>query len=114
VRLAGRATVAPANAPVELALEVPGGKWRVVIFARLKEKALRYGDARRLVPRMNEKMLTQRLKELVDAGLICRRAGSYTLTARGESARTVLEALYAWGPPPRTAARRADRSTGSP
>lgn len=83
--------------PVELALEVLGGKWRVVIIARLKEKSLRYADLRRLVPRMSEKMLTQRLKELLDAGLIRRHAGLYALTARGDSARTVLEALYAWG-----------------
>ncbi len=83
--------------PVELALEVLGGKWRVVVLARIKEGARRYADLRRLVPGISEKMLTQRLRELVDAGLVTRRAGAYTLTPRGESARAVLEALYAWG-----------------
>lgn len=83
--------------PVELALEVLGGKWRVVVLARIKEGARRYADLRRLVPGMSEKMLTQRLRELVDVGLVTRSAGAYTLTPRGESAREVLEALYAWG-----------------
>lgn len=83
--------------PVELALDVLGGKWRVVILARIKEGARRYADLRRLVPRMSEKMLTQRLRELLDAGLVQRRGESYVLTARGESARNAMDALYAWG-----------------
>ncbi|NUP14347.1 MAG: helix-turn-helix transcriptional regulator [Polyangiaceae bacterium] len=82
---------------VELALDVLGGKWRTVILARIKEGAQRYADLRRSVPHMSEKMLTQRLAELVDAGLIQRKNGAYVLTSRGESARNVLQALHAWG-----------------
>ncbi|MEZ4409406.1 MAG: helix-turn-helix domain-containing protein [Polyangiales bacterium] len=76
-----------------------GGKWRAVILARLKDSGgLRYADLRRLVPGMSEKMLTQRLRELCDDGLVERGAGgAYALTARGESAREVLRALHAWG-----------------
>ncbi|QSQ21534.1 helix-turn-helix transcriptional regulator [Pyxidicoccus parkwayensis] len=92
------------NCPVELALEVLGGKWKVVMLARLKEGPLRYAELRRLVPRMSEKMLTQRLRELEEQGLILRvtRPGAakqavYTLTQRGESARPTLQALYDWG-----------------
>jgi DNA-binding HxlR family transcriptional regulator len=83
--------------PVEFALEFLGGKWRVVILARLKGHELRYADLRRKVPRMSDKMLTQRMRELVDAGLVQRRAGRYALTPRGESARAVFESLYVWG-----------------
>lgn len=83
--------------PVELALEVLGGKWRAVILAHIKEGALRYADLRRRIPRMSEKMLTQRLRELVQTGLVARKAGSYRLTPRGERARTALTALHAWG-----------------
>jgi DNA-binding HxlR family transcriptional regulator len=92
------------NCPVELALEVLGGKWKVVMLARLKEGPLRYAELRRLTPRMSEKMLSQRLRELEEQGLIQRvtRPGSgkqaaYTLTQRGESARPTLQALYDWG-----------------
>jgi DNA-binding HxlR family transcriptional regulator len=83
--------------PVELALDVLGGKWRAVILAHVKEGAQRYSDLRRRIPRMSEKMLTQRLHELVKTGLIAKRGGNYRLTARGERARAVLEALHAWG-----------------
>ncbi|MFP2906204.1 winged helix-turn-helix transcriptional regulator [Pyxidicoccus sp. 3LFB2] len=92
------------NCPVELALEVLGGKWKVVMLARLKERPLRYAELRRLTPRMSEKMLTQRLRELEEQGLIQRvtRPGTgrqvvYALTKRGESARPTLQALYDWG-----------------
>ncbi|MBC8067697.1 MAG: helix-turn-helix transcriptional regulator [Deltaproteobacteria bacterium] len=85
------------SCPVELALHVLGGKWRVVVLAHIKDKPLRYAELRRLAPRMSEKMLTQRLRELVDAGLITRRGERYGLTERGESAREVLGALYRWG-----------------
>lgn len=85
------------SCPVERALTVLGPKWRVVILARIKEGAQRYADLRRLIPRMSEKMLTQRLRELAEDGLIERRDGKYELTRRGESARGVLQALYDWG-----------------
>jgi DNA-binding HxlR family transcriptional regulator len=85
------------SCPVELALEVLGGKWRAVILAHVKEGALRYSDLRRRIPRMSEKMLTLRLRELVDTGLLAHRGGSYRMTARGSRAGTALEALHAWG-----------------
>lgn len=83
--------------PVELALDVLGGKWRAVILARVKEGSQRYSDLRRCIPRTSEKMLTQRLQELVKTGLLAKRSGGYRLTARGERARAVLEALHTWG-----------------
>jgi DNA-binding HxlR family transcriptional regulator len=83
--------------PVELALDVLGGKWRTVILARLKQGPQRYADLRGLTPGMSDKMLTQRLRELVEHGFVARRAGAYVLTSRGASARRVLQALYDWG-----------------
>src|SRR5688500_2379772 len=87
--------------PVELALDLLGGKWRAVILAYLKEAPRRYGELRALIPRLSEKMLTQRLRELEDTALVERQPEGayhvYRLTARGESLRPVLEALYALG-----------------
>jgi len=85
------------SCPVELALEVLGGKWRVVILANIKEGAARYADLRRRIPRMSEKMLTQRLRELVETGLIANRGGAYQLTERGDRARKALTALHSFG-----------------
>jgi|GEM_PF-362951 len=86
--------------PVELSLEVLGGKWKAVLLAQLKNGPKSYGELRRLVPRVSDKMLTQRLTDLADHGLVVRSRGTravYSLTPRGESLRAVLDALYAWG-----------------
>ncbi|MFV8749545.1 winged helix-turn-helix transcriptional regulator [Nannocystaceae bacterium ST9] len=83
--------------PVELALDVLGGKWTTVLLAWLKQGPLRYGELRRLVPSLSDKMLTQRLAELERLGLIERgddEPARYRLTARGDSLRPVLQALY--------------------
>jgi len=87
--------------PVELSLELLGGKWKPIILARLKAGPLRYGELRRLIPRLSDKMLTERLDDLRSLGLITReaegRAATYRLSARGESLRPLLQALYDWG-----------------
>ena len=89
------------DCPVELALEFVGGKWKTVILARLKERPLRYGELRALIPQLSDKMLTERLADLRDLGLIepvgGRRDAGYRLSARGESLRPILQALYDWG-----------------
>jgi DNA-binding HxlR family transcriptional regulator len=90
--------------PVELSLDLLGGKWKCVILARLKDRPLSYGELRRLISDLSDKVLTERLKGLEARGLVTRmrRSGQparvrYALTERGESLRPILEALYSWG-----------------
>ena len=83
--------------PVELSLELLGGKWKPVILARLKGGALRYGELRAAIPQLSDKMLTERLGDLQAQGLVAKDAAVYRLTARGESLRPVLQALFDWG-----------------
>jgi len=90
--------------PVELSLQILGGKWKPVIMARLKEKPLRYGELRQLIPALSDKVLTERLRDLEMQGLVFREAARpdakenvYRLTPLGETLRPVLESLYAWG-----------------
>jgi len=95
------------SCPVEVTVDVIAGRWTPVILARLKEGAHRYGQLRRLIPGLSEKMLTQRLRELESAGLIERRVHtdgaekpapvSYRLTEDGWSLAPVLQAMYDWG-----------------
>jgi DNA-binding HxlR family transcriptional regulator len=100
--------------PVELALSLIGGKWKTVILARLKQGPMRYGELRRMVPDLAEKVLTQRLRELEADGFVTKvstgagggRTARYTLSNRGRSLSPALEALYAWG-------ERAARETGA-
>jgi DNA-binding HxlR family transcriptional regulator len=89
---------------VELAVDVIGGKWRPVILAHLKEGVHRYGELRRRIPDMSEKMLAQRLRELQADGLVERidyqakpAHVEYRLTEEGWSLAPVLQALYDWG-----------------
>ena len=89
---------------VELAVDVIGGRWGPVILAHLKEGVHRYGELRRLMPDVSEKMLTQRLRELVADGLVVRRDHGtnpphvdYRLTDEGLSLIPVLTALHDWG-----------------
>ena len=98
--------------PVELALEMIGGKWKTVILARLKESSMRYGELRRAIPGLADKVLTQRLRDLEEKGFIERSRGGtqdavrYRLTSYGRSLAPALEALYAWG-------EAAGRKTGA-
>ena len=89
---------------VELALEILQGKWKPVILAHLKESPMRYGQLRAAIPRLSDKMLSQRLRDLEEQGLVSRaKTGSrgapsiYRLTRRADSLRPLLEALNEWG-----------------
>ena len=85
------------SCPVELSLEFVGGKWKTVILAWVKEAPRRYGELRALMPGISDKVLTERLKDLDALGLVIKKAGVYSLSARGDSLRPILDALYAWG-----------------
>jgi DNA-binding HxlR family transcriptional regulator len=86
--------------PTEFAIEVLGGKWKTVLLGCLKERPLRYGELRRILPNLSDKVLSERLRELEDDGLIIRavdKAAPYRLSPRGETLGGVLTALYDWG-----------------
>lgn len=92
--------------PVELTLAFLGGKWKTVILCWLKQGPLRYGELRRHIPGISDKVLSQRLDELERLGLVCKVAGTsrqgsahrvWRMTPRGEGLRTALGQLYDWG-----------------
>ena len=91
------------HCPTEFTLAVLGGKWKTVILSYLKERPCRYAELRRLVPRLSDKILSERLRDLTRSGLVARQAPSgsrtytYFLTERGRSLSELLQQLYAWG-----------------
>jgi DNA-binding HxlR family transcriptional regulator len=92
------------NCPTEFALTVLGGKWKTIILAYLSERPCHYGELRQLLPGLSDKVLTERLKDLQQSGLVARGKGSvsksrqpYVLTARGATLTPVLTDLYSWG-----------------
>lgn len=92
------------NNPVELALHVMGGKWKMPILWRLKDRSWRYGELRRDLGKVTDKMLTQQLRELEAHGLITRTVHAvvpprvdYAITGLGLTAIPAIEILRAWG-----------------
>ena len=92
------------NSPVELALEVVGGKWKMAILWRLKDRLWRYSELRRSVGPVTHKMLTQQLRDLERDGLLTRTVFpvvpprvEYTITDLGRSTIPVIEVLQKWG-----------------
>ncbi|WP_310396887.1 helix-turn-helix domain-containing protein [Hymenobacter sp.] len=90
--------------PVRTTLNLLGGKWKLLILASLLDGARRYGELRRLMPEITEKMLIQELRELEADGLVARTVHQqvpprveYALVGPGEQARPVLQALVGWG-----------------
>jgi DNA-binding HxlR family transcriptional regulator len=91
------------HCPTEFTLAVLDGKWKTVILSYLKERPFRYAELRKLVPRLSDKVLTERLRDLARSGLIVRqeaaggRTNTYTLTGKGRSLIALLQHLYSWG-----------------
>ncbi|ADV67892.1 winged helix-turn-helix transcriptional regulator [Deinococcus maricopensis] len=90
--------------PVEVTLEVISGRWKCVILYHLLRGPVRFGQLRRLIPGVTQRMLTLQLRELEADGLVERTAYpqvpprvDYRLTPLGESLRAVVLAMLAWG-----------------
>jgi DNA-binding HxlR family transcriptional regulator len=90
--------------PAELTLDVLGGKWKTVILCFLKQRPCRYAELSKLMPKLSDKMLTERLGDLLDAELIVKKKASasgkrevYALTDRAHSLDSILRDLHVWG-----------------
>jgi DNA-binding HxlR family transcriptional regulator len=92
------------NNPVELTLSALGGKWKMPILWRLKDRVWRYNELKRDLTRVTHKMLTEQLRELEQAQLVTRTVHAvvpprvdYEITELGRTAIPVIEALRGWG-----------------
>jgi DNA-binding HxlR family transcriptional regulator len=85
-------------------MDVIGGKWKVLILWALDQQPRRFGELRRLLPGVTEKVLAAHLRELEQDGIVHRRdydevppRVEYSLTALGVSLNQALEPLGNWG-----------------
>ena len=88
--------------PVAKASELLAERWMPLVLRELLEGSRHYGQLRRGIPLISPAMLSTRLRELVDAGVVERTpdpAGraEYRLTEAGEELRPVIRALGIWG-----------------
>ena len=89
----------------ELTLAVIGGKWKPIILYHLSlASAVRFGELRRGMPDVTERMLTRQLRELESDGLVHREVYrevpprvEYSLTQMGRSLIPLLLQMRAWG-----------------
>ena len=97
---------------IDAAMEVIGGKWKVLILWALHERPRRrFGELRRVVPGITEKVLASHLREMEADGIVDRVAYDevpprveYGLTEDGVRLSDALEPLAAWGRERRRAA----------
>lgn len=94
----------PLKCPMVRAINVIGGRWKPIILHILSEGTQRFGELKKKIPPVTQKMLTQQLRELEADGLIKRHVYAevpprveYSLTTKGEKLSPILNELYDWG-----------------
>ena len=90
--------------PVETTLTLIGSKWKVLILRDLMPGTKRFGELRRSIGSVSQKVLTAQLRDMEAYGLVDRRVYAevpprveYSLTELGRSLRPILDAMWAWG-----------------
>lgn len=90
--------------PVETTLMLISNRWKVLILRDLFTGTKRFGELKRSLSGISQKVLTANLKDMEQSGLVTRKAYpevpprvEYTLTEMGESLKPVLAAMFDWG-----------------
>lgn len=96
-------TFGPENCPVEEALRLLTGKWRMLVLFRLEPGPMRFNALQRSLAPITQKVLTTTLRALEADGLIWRRSAGtvppevqYGLTPEAEALAPVFAALAGW------------------
>ena len=89
--------------PVETTLMLIGDKWKVLILRDLMPGAKRFGELRKSIGTVSQKVLTAQLRDMEASGLISRKVYpqvpprvEYSLTDLGKSLKPILEAMQDW------------------
>ena len=90
--------------PVETTLMLIGDKWKVLILQDLMDGTKRFGELKKSIGTVSQKVLTAQLRDMEEKGLLTRKVYAevpprveYTLTETGYSLKPVLDAMWAWG-----------------
>ena len=90
--------------PVETTLTLISDKWKVLILRDLMPGTKRFGELKKSVGNVSQKVLTSQLREMEQSGLLIRTVYpevpprvEYTLTDLGRSLKPVLDAMQSWG-----------------
>ena len=90
--------------PVETTLMLIGDKWKVLVLRDLMDGTKRFGELKKSIGTVSQKVLTAQLRDMEEKGLLTRKVYAevpprveYTLTETGYSLKPVLDAMWAWG-----------------
>ena len=90
--------------PVETTLMLIGDKWKVLILRDLLPGTKRFGELKKSIGNVSQKVLTAQLRDMESNGLVNRKvypevpAGvEYSLTELGQSLKPILDAMWDWG-----------------
>ena len=90
--------------PVEFAMDRIGGTWKMPILWRLQDKTMRYGELKKDIAHITDKMLTTQLRELEEEGFIHREVYAvvppkveYSMTDKGRKCIPIIETIRNYG-----------------
>ena len=90
--------------PVETTLTLISDKWKVLILRDLMPGTKRFGELKKSIGTVTQKVLTAQLRAMEESGLVRRRVYAevpprveYSLTDLGRSLKPILDAMEAWG-----------------
>ncbi len=90
--------------PVETTLTLIGDKWKVLILRDLLTGTKRFGELKKSIGNVSQKVLTTQLRAMEESGLLTRTVYAevpprveYTLTELGESLKPILDSMQNWG-----------------
>ncbi|MBS6446647.1 MAG: helix-turn-helix transcriptional regulator [Clostridiales bacterium] len=90
--------------PVETTLTLIGDKWKVLILRDLMPGTKRFGELKKSIGSVSQKVLTAQLRDMEKSGLVNRKVYAevpprveYSLTELGQSLKPILDAMWNWG-----------------
>ncbi len=90
--------------PVEITLQMMSDRWKVLILRDLLDGTKRFGELRKSIGKVSQKVLTANLRSMEDDGLVSRKVFAevpprveYTLTETGMSLKPILDSMVVWG-----------------
>lgn len=90
--------------PVDLTLQIVGGRWKGIVIWNLREEKKRFSELKRILVTINDKMLSQVLRELEEQGVVSRKVHEvvppkveYSLTDEGKKLLPIMQSMNDFG-----------------